>query len=278
MSEPDSDPWHLDDLDKAILDLDRETLKERLPGLALVPDLDAVDLGRFSRLARIYPPNIGSARDTKRIVLEPFESHLRCSIKGAWTTYYWDARSAAMHCPKAAALEDHIAKSLRAAVRGLRRRGAQEDQKLATYIETSHGCMWKRKRASADDDPFRRFLLGQLRLIHLHDGRLTFDRPTGTGTIIKFIDALRPLLPPRFVPTWAHPPSYIERLVSRARRKVSAVDRVIWLLPVDEITRQLFGGAPHGLSPHLLRFWRSRRRPSRGSRGARGAAAAEPQT
>jgi integrase len=55
MSEPDSDPRHLDDLDEAILNLDRETLRERLPGLVLVPDLDAVDFGCFSRLAAGEP-------------------------------------------------------------------------------------------------------------------------------------------------------------------------------------------------------------------------------
>jgi hypothetical protein len=309
MSDPESDPWQCDDLDTAILNLDRGTLKARLPDLALVPDLDAIDFARLSRLARIYPPKGGRAQEKKRLVFVPdsamvdegdgrvridpdacvdvadwhaesrrleFEGNLRASIERAWKAYYWAARSVARRSPRAAELDDRIAKSLSAAAKGLRQRGLVRDRCLARYIESRYGWQWRRARAA--DDPFRRFLLGELRYVRHYGGRLTFDRATGTGTIIDFIEALRPLLPPRFVPTWAQPPSYIERLGTEVRRKVRPAAPLDGLVLVPaEVAHKWFGGAPFDLRCHidrhirnpLLRRWRSSRRPSRGARRAR---------
>ena len=166
MSDPDdSDPWDLDDLDEAILDLDRERLGPllawRLPSLALMPDLDAVNFGCFSQLARIY-------LDTERMVFVPFsaikagpdgsvmvdpgmyppeallaqadwhaswrqrefEDYLRSSIERKWQAYYREARCTAMRCPKTAfkvsSLEADIARHLRAAARGFRQCGHED--------------------------------------------------------------------------------------------------------------------------------------------------------
>jgi hypothetical protein len=329
-----------DDLDKAILDLDRERLApllaESLPSLALMPDLDAVDFGRFSQLGRMrrdtdgvvfvpfsavmrtgdgsvvvdpgmYPPEklLAQADWNARWRQRAFEDNLRSCIERVWWTYYHDARATAMRRPEAASnvgssLDDAaIARHLHAASRGLRQRGDKDFAELLESFATERLTTRRRGRPRVDDE-FRRFLRVQLCMVLFYDGSLKFDRPTGTGSLVEFIDELRPLLPPGFVPSWKYPPSFVERLATQAKKEREARERAVskaLKTPfveglIHDLAQDLnswkgpVGGAPHGLRRHiarhtlkpLLRCWRSRLRPLRGPRRALGTATAMPQT